>query len=255
MRRREKFIISAILLSVGLLAVQYITLQYRFLAVFVFFLASYLVSAWALFEDLHGVEWVTIVPFPALYALSVSLFYFLLPDSFASRMTILGLFGVGMYALFLTCNIYSVAKVRTIQLLRAAEAIGFLFLLFISTLFSNTIFSFHFPFWMNAGLLWLSHIPIYLLILWPAKLQPFIEKKLLWIIFLFPLMVGQMGLILSLFPVSIWTASLVVSSFVYVSAGMLQVTLQERLFQNTIWEYLVFAGFVTLSFIFLVEWK
>ncbi len=255
MRRREKFIISAILLSLGLLAVQYIALQYRFLAVFVFFAASYLVSAWALFEDLYGVEWVTIVPFPAMYALSVSFFYFLLPDNWISRVLILVLFGVGMYALYLTCNIFSVAKARTIQLLRAAQAIGFLFILLISTLFANTIFSFHFPFWTNAGLLLASHLPLYLHLLWSAKIQSTIDPKLRWLVILFSLMLAEVGLIVSLFPVGIWTASLLVSSFMYVSGGIVQSSLQERLFQNTIWEYVTFGGFVMLSFLFLLEWK
>lgn len=255
MRRRTKFIISAILLSLGLLGVQYISLQYRFLAVFVFFVASYLVSAWALFEDLNGVEWLTIVPFPAMYALSVSLFYFLLPESVVSQILIMGFFGIGMYALYLTCNIFSVAKARTIQLLRAAQAIGFLFILLMSTLLANTIFSFHFPFWYNVGLLILSHIPLYLLVLWSAKIQPTIDVKTRWMVMMFSLMVGVVGLIVSIFPVGLWTASLLVSSFVYISAGMLQSSLQERLFQNTIWEYLSFAGFVLIAFLFLLEWK
>lgn len=255
MRRREKFIISAILLSLGLLAVQYISLQYRFLAVFVFCVASYLVSAWALYEDLHGVEWVTIVPFPAAYALSVSLFYFLLPDNWLSRLLILGLFGVGMYALFLTCNIYSVAKARTIQLLRAAQAIGFLFILLISTLFANTIFSFHFPFWTNAGLLLISHVPLYLIVLWSANIESVVDVKTRWLVVIFSIMVAQLGVIVSLFPIGIWTASLLISSFVYVTAGVLQSSLQDRLFKNTLWEYMWFAVFVVGAFVFLLEWK
>ena len=79
MSKRRKFLLSSLLLSLGLLAIQYVALEFRFVAVFGFFLVSYLVSAMALFDDLKGVEWVTIVPLPALYAASVALFYFLLP--------------------------------------------------------------------------------------------------------------------------------------------------------------------------------
>jgi len=123
MRRREKFVIISILLSLGLALIQLIDLDYRYLAVAALGGLSYLLSLWALKDDLQPVEALTIVPFPSLYAVSVALFYFLLPENIVSRVSILILFGVGMYALFLVSNIYSVSKGRTIQLVHAAHAI------------------------------------------------------------------------------------------------------------------------------------
>src|SRR5260221_12126093 len=114
MRKREKFIVSSALLSLGLMATQLLSVELRPIAIVLFFIASYLISAWALAKDLNGVEWLTIVPFPALYALAVSLFYCFLPSSLVSRLAIIGLFGVGMYALYLTSNIYAIGKVKTI---------------------------------------------------------------------------------------------------------------------------------------------
>lgn len=255
MRRREKFIICAILLSLGLLGVQYVSLQFRFLAVFIFFALSYIVSAWALYDDLHGIEWLTIIPFPATYALSVSLFYFLLPSSLLSRIFILGLFGVGMYALYLTSNIYSVAKARTIQLLRAAHTIGFLFTLLTSVLLANTIFSFHFHFWINGALLFLAHLPLFFMTLWSVELETVISKKLLHLTVVYSLLVGQLGMIVSFFPIGIWTASLIATSLVYVLIGLSHSHLQGKLFHNTIREYIIFTGFIFLAFIMLIEWK
>src|SRR5690554_6157654 len=134
MRRREKFVIASVVLSLGLWSLQLIQLEYRYYAVAVFSIITYLVSAWSLAEDLQRFEWATILPFPALYAASVALFYFLLPESVLSRLFSVGLFGVGMYALLLTSNIFSVAKGRTIQLVYAAHAIGLLFTLLTSLL-------------------------------------------------------------------------------------------------------------------------
>lgn len=255
MRRREKFIISAVVLSLGLLGVQYVSLQFRFLAVFIFFILSYIVSAWALYDDLHGVEWLTIIPFPAAYAASVGLFYFLLPDGWISRLFILGLFGIGMYALYLTSNIYSVAKARTIQLLRAAHTIGFLFTLLISVLFANTIFSFHFPFWINGLLLLGVHFPLFFMTLWSVELQTQIQPKLLQLSLIYSLIVGQLGVVLSFFPLSIWSASLTITSMVYILIGLTNSGLQGKLFRNTIREYMIFAAFILGAFLFLMEWK
>ena len=139
MRRREKFVISSVLLSLGLLGVQYVSLDARYWAVGLFFIISYFMSAWALADDLQTHEWLTVVPFPALYAVSVSWFYFLLPEGIMSQFILLAVFSIGMYALFLTSNIYSVAKGRTIQLLHAAYAIGLLFTLIISLLSTTVV--------------------------------------------------------------------------------------------------------------------
>lgn len=255
MRRREKFIISSVLLALGLLAIQYITLQYRMIAIFIFLVFSYLVSVWALYDDLYGVEWITIIPLPALYGVSVSMFYFLLPNNWISRIFILALFGIGMYALYLTSNIYSVAKTRTIQLLRAAHTIGLLFTLLTSTLMTNFLFSLHLHFWFNGLIIFLIHVPLFLSSLWAVDLQPKIEKKIWIATIVFSLVIAQFGVMLSFFPVSVWNASLLTTSACYVILGILHNHLQQRLFRNTIIEYLTFAGLVFLSFFLLMKWK
>src|SRR3989339_1082421 len=104
MRRREKFILSSLFLSLALFGIQLVPLEFRVLAIALFFFLTYAVSAWALFEDLNGAEWFMIVPFPGMYAVAVSLFYYLLPENIWSKLAILGIFGVGMYALYLTAN-------------------------------------------------------------------------------------------------------------------------------------------------------
>ena len=70
MRRRQKFVLASTLLSVCFIAVQYIPLEWRPLGLLVFAVAAYLLAAWSMFDNLDGVEWMTVVPLPALYALS-----------------------------------------------------------------------------------------------------------------------------------------------------------------------------------------
>jgi hypothetical protein len=255
MRRREKFIISSVLLAFGILMLQYVPLQFRLVAISVFFVFSYLVSVWSLYDDLYGVEWLTIVPFPAIYGMSVSLFYFLLPNNWLSRVFIMSLFGVGMYALYLTSNIYSVAKSRTIQLLRAAHTIGLLFTLLTSTLISNFIFSLHLGFWFIGPIIFAAHLPLFLMSLWAIELQPKIEKRIWLASIIFALLVAEFAVVTTFFPISVWNASLLVTSLCYVLLGILHNHLQQRLFRNTIFEYLSFAGLVFFSFFLLLKWK
>jgi len=120
MKKRHKFLFVSFLLGLGLLVTQFTQVEFRYQALTILGFMAFGLSAWALFDDLKGIEWFSILVLPAIYPVSVGLFYFLLPEKFLSRVVILGLFIVGMYALLLTQNIFSVAAIRTIQLLRAA---------------------------------------------------------------------------------------------------------------------------------------
>ncbi len=255
MRRREKFVIAAVLLSIGLLGVQAISLEFRYLAVGIFTAVTYLVSTWALSDDLQSHERVTIVPFPAMYATAVSVFYFLLPSHLASKIAILGLFGVGMYGLFLTSNIYSVAKGRTIQLLHAAHAVGLLFTLLTSLLLSHTIFSLRLAFYWNALLIGLVHFPLIFMSVWSVKLEPKLKKGEFLISVLLTTVLIQIALVLSFFPFTIWYYALFIMSILYLGLGVLHNYLKGRLFSKTLTEYSLVAGFIVLIFFIIFPLK
>lgn len=255
MRRREKFVITSVLLSLGLLGVQYVSLDLRYWVVGFLFIISFFLSAWALSDDLQAHEWFTVVPFPAFYAAAVGLFYFLLPESFISKLIILGVFGVGMYALFLTSNIYSVAKGRTIQLLHAAHAIGLLFTLLTSLLFTNTVFGMRLPFYLNGLLVGGLHFPLVLMSLWSVNLENYINREILALSGVLTIFLVELALVLSFFPFSQWHLALFIMAFLYVSLGILHNYLKERLFENTLREYSLVAVFVIIMFIILFPYK
>lgn len=255
MRRREKFVISSILLSSGLLAVQYISLEWRYLAIAVLVLFSYFISAWALSDDLQAHEWLTIVPFPSIYAGIMSLFYFLLPGNWVTRIIIVILFGVGNYAIFLTSNIYSVAKGRTIQLLYAAHAVGLFFTLLTSLLITNTIFSLKLPFWGNGLLIGASHFPLVFMSLWTIRLENYINREILSYSLMLSFCLTQFGMVLSFLPMPVWNSSLFIMGFLYISLGILHSYLRGRLFKSTLNEYSYVLVFLILLFIALFPYK
>jgi hypothetical protein len=255
MRKREKFLISSFFLSFGLLGTQYVPLDYRLLASALLFFITYAVSCWALFEDLNGIEWLTIVPFPGLYAVSVSLFYFLLPENLLSKILVLALFGVGMYATYLTSNIYTVAKFRTIQLLRAAHAVGFLMTLFIMFFFANTVFSFHWPFWLTSIAIFLSSFPLAVHSLWSVELLPRLGKDLIYQGLMVSSLLALLSASIAFLPTTIWISSLYIVGSLYTGLGILVTKLNGRLFQNTVWEYMSVWLVITSAFFFMVQWK
>ena len=60
---------------------------------------------------------------PTLFTAAVGLFYFLLPVRWLTRLPVVILYSIGIYALLLTENIYNVAAERTIALFRAAHSL------------------------------------------------------------------------------------------------------------------------------------
>ena len=255
MRRREKFVIAAFFLSLCLLVVQYISLEWRYLSVGVFVCFTYLVSNWVLSDDLQSHERITIVPFSALYAGAVGLFYFLLPSHFFSRILILVMFGIGMYALFLTSNIYSVAKGRTIQLLHAAHAIGLLFTLLTSLLFANSLFSLKLPFYWNAVGTAVTHFPLIMMSLWSVKLESKIKREVWSLTTLLTVVLVEVTILLSLMPQTVWYQALFVMSFLYLGISVLRSYLDERLFRSAVTEYSLVAVFVLLLYILVFPTK
>lgn len=255
MRRREKFVISAVLLSLGLFGLQYLSLEWRYLGILVFIIITYMASAWALKEDLQPHEWLTILPFPAVYAAAVALFYFLLPSNTVSQFTILLVFGVGMYALYLSSNIFSVAKGRTIQLLYAAHAVELFFNLLTSLLLTNTIFSLRLPWYGNALLVGAIHFLIVLMSLWSVKLENRISREVLVLTMFTSIILAQFTALFSLIPMAIWHSSLFVMAILYVALSVLHNLLKGRLFRTTFQEFTLVAVLLCILFVVMFPLK
>lgn len=249
MRRREKFVLTSLLLSAAFVAIQYTPLEWRAFTIGGLGLLTYIFSSWALSDDLNRHERLTIVPFPALFAIALSWFYFLLPNAILTRLAIGGLFAVGIYASLLTSNIFSVAKGRTIQLLYAAHAVGLFFTLLTSLLFANTIFSLRLPFYLNGLLIGLTHFPLILMSLWSVNLAERVESELWLMSGSLTLLLAELAMIMSFLPLNLWHLALFVMSGLYLGLGVFQSILRERLFSQTMREYWLVAVFIVALFI------
>lgn len=245
MSKRQKFILTSIVLTLGLFSLQFVEEIYRYQAIGILTFASLLLSWWSLKEALSGIRFLTTVILPTLLTAGVSLFYFLLPSSWISQLPVIGLYAICFYALLLTENIFSVASIRTIQLLRAAHAVGFLLTLLTAFLLFDTIFSFRMESWINALAVFSVSFLVYLQGLWSVNLEEKLSRNV-WLYALFLSIINmQFAFLISFMPASIAMASLFSTTMVYIQLGIVQVYFQERLFRRTIYEYL-FVGFVVL---------
>ncbi|MGB9706727.1 MAG: hypothetical protein ACPLXP_01440 [Microgenomates group bacterium] len=248
--KRQKFVISAFLLSLGLLGIEISNISWRYQAIALLIGFAYFLSAWSLTEGLGGVEWFTVLVLPTLFTAGVGLFYFLLPAAWLTRIPVIILYGLGIYILLLVGNIFSVAAVRTIQLLRSAQAVGFLLTLVTSFFLYDTILSFRFAFWLNFLLAMLVSFPLIVQGLWCINLEEKITLRLLIYTFAFSLIQGEVAAAFSFWPVKVAVGSLALSTALYISLGLAQQQLAGRLFPKTINEYFG-VGIIVLLVIFL----
>lgn len=255
MRRREKFIIISILLGILLWLTQLSPLNYRYYAILGFSLFTYFAAAFALKDDLRIKAWLTILPLPALYSLSISLFYFLLPENFWSKIVILGFFSLGMYGLFLTGNIFSVSQGRTIQLLQAARNITLFFSIIISLLGIQIIYSFNLAYYLNFFAIFLLHFPLTLTNVWSINLDEKLTLTHFQLSFFSSLIISEIALILSFLPIAAWHIALLIMSVFYLILGILQAYLDAKFFKKTINEYLLLTIFILIMFVIFFPGK
>lgn len=254
MSKRRKLGLVAILLTLGIWGVQSVEVESRYQAIGLLAGAAYALSVWAMLEDLQGIEWLTTLILPVLYPVSVSLFYFLLPGRLLTQLLILSLFGLGMYALLLTENIFNVASIRTIQLLRAAHAVGFLLTLVVAFFLWDTIFSFRLAPWLNSLLVGISAWPLALQTLWSVNLEEKLTRPVIWGSLVVSWGLMSLALMISFWPVTIIVASLFLVTALYVGLGIGQQYLAGRLFKKTLNEYLWVGAIVLVTVFFLSRW-
>ncbi|MBI2010551.1 MAG: hypothetical protein HYS86_05270 [Candidatus Chisholmbacteria bacterium] len=253
--KRRKFVLVAVILALGILVTQLVQVSLRYQALAVLTFLTFGLSAWSLFDDLNGVEWLTVLTLPVLYPLAVGLFYFLLPERFLSRVFILGLFGVGMYALLLTANIFSVAAGKTIQLLRTAHAVGFLMTLVVAFFLYDTILSFRLPFWANFLLVFLVSWMLAAQFLWSVELtERSISNRVMAFASLIAMTIAEFVWMLSFWPVTIAVGSVFLVTSLYVALGISQQHFVGRLFRRTLYEYIGFGMVALGTVVFLTKW-
>ncbi|MEJ2441669.1 MAG: hypothetical protein P8Y06_01980, partial [Patescibacteria group bacterium] len=150
MTKRRRFLVTSIILSLGFIAIQLISTfkvnlfvenRFRLLTIGGLGLLTLILFSWSLKEGLRKNLTILSLVLPTFFTIGVGLFWFLLPANIFARLPAVIFYGLGIYALCLTTNIYTVAAIRTIALLRAARGVGFVLTLVTSFLIFDTILS------------------------------------------------------------------------------------------------------------------
>ncbi len=255
MSKRQRFLVSSILLSLGFVGVQFLTDQNRFWAIGILGVLTSLLFAWSLWEGLGKDMTLLTLILPMFFTFGVGIFWFLLPSNIFARIPIVIFYGIGIYVLCLTMNIYSVsATIKTIALLRAARGVGFVLTLVTSFLIFDAILSLRTEIWLTVPLTFIFSLPLFLQGFWTVALQKEFSKDLLVLSSISALVVTQISTALYFWPVTVVVGSLFLTVAVYLALGLGQAKLEERLFSATLREHLTVGILVFTAIFFATHW-
>lgn len=164
-------------------------------------------------------------------------------------------YGIGIYILLLTLNIYSVSATRTIALLRAARGVGFVLTLVTSFLVFDAILSLKAPIYWNIILVFIFSFLLYFQGLWSAVLSIEYSKDLTNTSLIMALITSQIAGSLYFWPVTVVVGSLFLTVSLYMLLGLGQNKLESRLFSATVREHAVVGIFVFIAMYLATHWS
>lgn len=248
--KRQRFVISVGVLSIGLFSSEYLFSGYGVLFAGILAVVSDVFVILSLGEDLTNNFSLFPLILPFLWSLSFGFFYFLAPARLLTRLVLTTLFAIGMYSVLLSENIFVVGSSKTIALVSSARIVTFVISLIAYFFVSNTIFSFRLGIIPLLSLFALFTFLFFLNNVWTYTLGKSVKEDLLWD--------GVVTLCLTEFAAVLWfwptpptVFALFLTAIFYVFTGLTHVWLDKRLFRGVLWEYawvLIVAVFVLMWF-------
>jgi len=255
MNKRKRFLITSLILSFGFSSFQFLENQYRFYAIGLLAILTIIFFFFSLKEGLGKNMTLLTLILPTFFTVGVGVFWFLLPTNFLTRLPIIVFYAIGIYVLCLTMNIFTVAAIRTIALLRAARGVSFVLTLLTSFLIFDAFMSLKIPVYYLVPLISFFTFPIFFQGFWTSSLERNYERNVFNISFYSSLIVGETAAMLFFWPVTVVVGSLCLTVVVYMLLGLGQAKIETRLFYQTVREYLLVGILVFTAMFLSTHWS
>ncbi|MDO8609528.1 MAG: hypothetical protein Q7R95_03185 [bacterium] len=225
-----------------------------FIFIPLFIILSYFLTFFCLLDDIEHVGWFGFFFMPIAISVSFYLFYFLFPSRWLTRLPFIMLYSISVYAMYLTSNIFNVGVEKNLQLYRAAFSVNFFYQAFVAFLMSNFIFSLQLGWVVNAIGIGVFSFLLAFQLFWSIHLKTYIEKHVLHYALLVSIVITQLALIVSFIPLKSAIYALFLTASYYSLSGLIYHHLNQRLFKETMREYVVVWIFVLILTILSISW-
>lgn len=251
--KRQRFIVSVLISSVGLFISEYFLGRSGIFIIFALSSLSAVFLYMSLYNDLEENFYWQIFILPFFYSLAFGLFYLLVPARFLTRVVMTSLYAVGLYSLFLSTNIFTVSSIRTIALLTSARTVSFAIMLLSYFFLSNVVFSLHINVLFTLILILLYTFPMVVASVWFYTLEKSLKSNFIW--------TGSITLLLIEASLVLWfwastptLIALFMTGMFYTLVGLSQAWFEKRLFRRVILEYFWVSAVAFFIFIIFSSW-
>lgn len=248
--KRQKFVAGVLFLSIVLFFSEHLLGKGGLYTALILSFLTNVFLYWTVHRDLRDNFSPQIFILPFLYSLAFALFYFLVPARFLTRITMASLYAIGLYALFLSANIFIVSSIRTIALLSSARTVTLIMTILSYFFLSNVVFSLHLNIFLTILFVSVFSFLLILQALWMYTLSKSIFSEINWVLSL-TLCLLELYITLWFWPILPTIGALFMTGFFYIIVGLSHVWIEKRLFKGVLWEYIWVAVLISAVFIFL----
>lgn len=242
--KRYRFAISTLILSGLVLISTFFTFDKSLFIIPILIIATYVFTFFSLLEGIEKIGWFKLFLMPIIVTIAFYVFYYLIPGRWLTRLPFIILYAVSIYANLLTSNIFNVGVEKNLQLYRAAFSVNFFYQALACFFLLNLIFSFQQLFLVNALLVGGLGFLLSLHLFWSIRLKTYIDRESLTYALLVGLIMLELGGLLSFISLKPAIYALFLTATYYSLSGLIYHFLDQRLFKETIREYIFVWAFV-----------
>lgn len=247
--RRQKIIISSLLLATGLFSISSIDTSLKAYLTVIVIVVSFFLSAWSIYGKFSWLDLVNLFVLPTIFTASLAIFLGEFELSLPMRVIFCVVYIVVMYTILLAENIFFVSTERNIPLVRAARTVGYLATLFVSFAFFTLLYGLRPNIFVFSGLVFFISSLLVAQGIWQINLRDTDVRNQIISSLVAGFLIAQTSLAFGFWPLDPPKIGLVITSWVYVFLGILQHQIKEDLTKMIIFEY-VFVSFMVIVLLF-----
>lgn len=252
--KRLRLVISVLILGLLILISTFFNFDKAFFFLPVFIIVTYFLSYFSLLEGIKKIGWFGLFLMPELVTLFFYLFYFLFPGRWLTRLPFIFIYEVSVYAVLLCANIFNVGVEKNLQLYRAAFSINFFYQALVSFLFYNVLFSFRYSFLVNILGTGIGAFLLSLQLFWSIRLNRHLDREVIVYSLFTAILMLEASLVISFLPLRTAVYALFLTATYYSVTGVIHHHIDEKLFKETIREYVSVWVFVMIITLLSLSW-
>jgi len=252
--KRQRLVFSVGIVFLGNLFITLLPLNWALWFIPVDIMLVYIATYLALLEDIEHIEWLVLFILPIYLAVSLLLFYYLLPIHWLTRIPYLVVLSITLYAGILSENIFNVGVEKTLPLYRAAYSVSNFLTLLTAFLIFTVLYSFRLNFLVNGFLGLLIAWPLFFHSTWSANPKAVLEERVYKFATINTVLLAFAVLLLNFVPIKTNIFALYTVAIFYLLSGITQEVINDTVFRERVREYLIVFGVLSILVLMSANW-